>query len=116
MLIKAKVLQDAAWKDVVSKNKGVKDNGLLKLLGELKKVEDHEHDAAEKLLNDVLKLATQMKKDQAVAGLPAVLKHVTEMLAAAESAQRDVAKAHAEHEKAQKAKAEAEKAAAKKEA
>jgi hypothetical protein len=117
MLIKAKVLQDAAWKDVVSKNKGVKDNGLLKLLGELKKVEDHEHDDAQKLLNDVLKLATQLKKDKAVAGLPAVLKHVTEMLAAAETAQQDVAKARAEHEKAQKAKAEAEKkAAAKKEA
>jgi hypothetical protein len=28
-MIRSKVLNDGAWKDVLAKNKGVKDNGLL---------------------------------------------------------------------------------------
>src|SRR5690242_19371535 len=82
MLIKAKALSDAAWKDVLSKNKGVKDNGLLKALGELKKVPDDAHDAADRLLDEILKLATQLKKDKSVSALPAVAKYVGELIGA----------------------------------
>lgn len=31
-LLKSKVLNDSTWKDVLSKNKAIKDNGLLKTL------------------------------------------------------------------------------------
>lgn len=93
MLIKAKALSDAAWKDVFSKNKGIKDNGLLRTLGEIKKTPEHEHDEAGRLLDEVLKLAGQLKKEKAVAAVPAVAKYIVEVISAAETLQRDVAKA-----------------------
>lgn len=117
MLIKAKALQEANWKEVVSKNKALKDNGLLKVLGELRKVEDDAFDEARRLLDEVQKLATQLKKDKAASALPAVVKHLADMLAAAEAAERDVVKERAEKAREDKTKAEADKkAAAKKEA
>jgi hypothetical protein len=115
VLIKLKQLSDAGWKDVATKNK-VKDNGLLKLLGDLKKVGDDQHDEALKALDEVLKLAAQLKKDKSVAAAPAVVKYIGEMAGAAESMAREVGKAKAEQQKAVKLRAEAEqKAAAKKE-
>ena len=45
MLIKAKPLADAGWKDIVAKHK-LKDNGLLKVLERLKKFGDDELVAA----------------------------------------------------------------------
>lgn len=117
MLIKSKALQDATWKEVVSKNKALKDNGLLKVLGELRKVEDDAFDEARRLLDEVQKLAMQLKKDKAASALPAVVKHLADMLAAAEAAERDVVKERAEKAKEDKTKAEADKkAAARKEA
>ncbi len=100
MLIKSKSLADAAWKDVAAKNK-LRDNGLLKALEKLKRLDDDEHDDAAKTLDEAIKLAGQLKKDKAVAAVPAATKFIAEMLAAADTAQRDVAKAKAEHEKAQ---------------
>lgn len=107
-MIKSKSLSDAGWKDVAGKHK-VKDNGLLKVLGELKKCGDDDHDAASKLLDDVVKFAAQLKKDKAIAAAPLVSKHIAELLSAAESAVRDVAKAKSEADK--RAKTEAEKKA-----
>ncbi len=111
MLIRSKALGDAGWKDVAAKNK-LKDNGLLKALEKLKRLADDDHDEAAKTLDEVSKLATLLKKDKAVAAVPAAAKYIAEMLGAAEAAQRDVAKSKAEHDKASKAKAEAEKKAA----
>lgn len=111
MQIKAKVLSDAGWKDVVAKNK-VKDNGLQKALERLKRVPDDDHGEVEKILDELAKLIAQLKKDKAVAAIQAVVKYLAEMLASVESTQREAAKAKAEHEKVQKAKAEAEKKAA----
>ncbi|MBL8363148.1 MAG: hypothetical protein JNN18_21860 [Rubrivivax sp.] len=111
MQIKAKVLSDAGWKDVVAKNK-VKDNGVQKALERLKRVSDDDHGEVEKILDELAKLIAQLKKDKAVAAAQAVIKHLTEMMASVESTQREAAKAKAEHDKAQKAKAEAEKKAA----
>lgn len=110
-MIKSKVLSDVGWKDVSAKNK-LKDNGLLKALEKLKRVDDDDHAEATKVLDEVNKLAALLKKDKAVSAVPAAGKYIGEMLAAAEAAQRDVAKAKAEHDKGQKAKAEAEKKAA----
>ncbi len=61
-----------------------------------------------------MKLAAQLKKDKAVTSVAVVVRYLAEMQGDAELTLRDVAKARAEHDKAQKAKAEAEKAAAKK--
>ncbi len=111
MILKSKPLSDAGWKDVTSRHK-LKDNGLLKLLEKLKRLSDDEHDEATRMLDEACKLATQLKKDKAVAAAPAAAKYIGELLAAAESAQRDVGKARAEHAKVQKAKADAERKAA----
>ena len=111
MMIKSKFLGDAAWKDLAAKNK-VKDNGLLKALERLKRVDDDEHDEKASLLQEIAKLAMQLKKDRAVAALAPVAKYLAEVQGDAETAMREAAKERAEHEKAHKAKAEAEKKAA----
>jgi translation initiation factor 2B subunit (eIF-2B alpha/beta/delta family) len=110
-MIKSKVLNDSAWKDVLAKNKTVKDNGLLKVLAEIKKLEDDDHDEAQDILDQVQKLITQLKKSKEIAAAPAVAKFLAELITAADIAARDVAKAKAEADKEAKAEAEAEKKA-----
>ncbi|MBC7939913.1 MAG: hypothetical protein H7Z19_09160, partial [Chitinophagaceae bacterium] len=110
-MIKSKVLTDSAWKDVLAKNKGVKDNGLLKSLAEIKRLGDDDHDDAHGLLDQIQKLATQLKKSKEIAAAPAVGKFLAELTGAADTAVRDVAKAKLDAEKSAKAKAEAEKKA-----
>jgi len=104
----SKFLSDVGWKDVAAKN-NVKDNGLLKKLADFKKVGDDKHDDALKLLDEALKLASQLKKDKKTA--PAAGKYLDELTAAAETATRELAKAKAEADKLAKVKAEAEKKA-----
>jgi hypothetical protein len=111
MMVKSKVLTDSAWKDVLAKNKGVKDNGLLKVLADIKKVDEDDHDDAQKALDEVLKLIGQLKKSKEIAAAPAVGKFLAELASAVDSASRDVDKARAEASKVNKAKAEAEKKA-----
>lgn len=106
-VIKSKVLSDSAWKDVLSKNKGVKDNGLLKTLAEIKGLREDEHDDAQGLLEQLQKLVAQLKKSKEIAAVPAVGKFLAELSGAAETAVRDVAKAKAEADKKSKAEAEA---------
>jgi hypothetical protein len=111
MLIKSKYLGDAGWKDLASKNK-IKDNGLSKALERLKRVGDDDHDEKANVLEEVVKLAAQLKKDKAVAAAAPVAKYLAELQGDAEAAAREAAKSKAEHDKARKAKAEAEKRAA----
>jgi hypothetical protein len=111
MMVKSKVLSDGAWKDVLAKNKGVKDNGLLKVLADIKKVDEDDHDDAQKALDEVLKLIGQLKKSKEIAAAPAVGKFLAELASAVDSASRDVDKAKAEASKVNKAKAEAQKKA-----
>jgi hypothetical protein len=115
-MFNSKVLSDSAWKDVLAKNKDIKDNGLMKLLTSLKKLDDDEHDEAQKLLEQVQKLVGQLKKSKEVAAVPAVEKFIAELIKATDSAERDVAKDKAEADKAAKADADkkAKAAAAKK--
>ncbi len=108
MLIKSKSLSDAAWKDLVAKNK-LKDNGLLKVLERLKKFGDDEFDDGLKALEEATKLAGQLKKDKAVAAAAPAAKFIGELISAADSTQREITKAKAD---ADKKKAEAEKKAA----
>ena len=110
-MIKSKLLNESAWKDVLTKNKGVKDNGLLKTLADIKKLGDDDHDDAQQILDQIQKLAAQLKKSKEIAAVPAVGKFLAELAGAADTAVRDVGKAKAEADKTAKAKAEAEKKA-----
>ncbi len=105
-MIKSKALSDAGWKDIATKNK-VKDNGLLKALVKLGKLDEDEHDDALKTLAEVLKLAAPLQKEEAA--VAAAGKYLAELIDAADLAVREVtkAKAKAESAKARKAKADA---------
>jgi hypothetical protein len=106
-MIKSKVLADSAWKDVLSKNRGVKDNGLLKTLAGIRQLGEDDHDDAQGILEQIQKLAGQLRKSREIAAAPAVGKFLIELSGAAETAARDVAKAKAEADKKSKAQAEA---------
>ena len=109
IMIRSKVLSDAAWKEVLAKNKAVKDNGMLKALADIKKLGDDDHDNAQKILDDVVKLTAQLKKSKDTAASPAVTKFLAELSSAADVAMRDIAKAKVETKKA-RAEADAKKA------
>jgi hypothetical protein len=102
----SKFLSDSGWKEIAAKN-NVKDNGLLKKLADFKKVGDDQHDEGLKVLDEALKLATQLKRDKKTA--PAAGKYLDELTAAAEAATRELGKAKLVADKAAKSKAEAEK-------
>jgi len=108
-VIKSKLINDGAWKEVLAKNKGVKDNGLLKTLADIKKLGEEDHDDAQAILDQIQKLAGQLKKSKEIAAAPAVGKFLAELTSAADTAVRDVAKAKAEADKKAKAELEAKK-------
>ena len=110
-MITSKILNDSAWKDVLAKNKAVKDNGLLKSLTELKRLDEDDHDDFQKVLDQVVKLTGQLKKSKEIAAAPVAGKYLAELGTAAEASLREIAKARTEAAKAQLAKAEAEKKA-----
>ncbi len=91
----SKFLSDSAWKDVAAKNK-VKDNGLLKLLAEHKRLDEGEHDEVLGSLDEILKLAAQLKKAKDAAAAAPVVKYLTELVDTAETERRSVTKARAE--------------------
>ena len=108
----SKALSDSGWKDVAAKNR-IKDNGLLKLLADHKRIDEAKHDDAIASLDQIVKLATQLKKAKDVAAASAASKYVSELADAAESDRRAFVKAKAEAEKRTKAE-EAKKQDAKK--
>jgi hypothetical protein len=85
-MFKSKVLTDSAWKDALAKNRGVKDNGLLKALAEIRKLDDTDHDGAQELLDQIQKLVAQLRKSKEAAAVPAVGKFLVELTAAADAA------------------------------
>jgi len=109
----SKALSDSGWKDVSSKNK-IKDNGLLKLLADHKRIDEARHDEAIASLDQIVKLATQLKKTKEVAAASAAAKYVNELAQAAESDRSAIVKAKTEAEKKAKVEAEAKKQDAKK--
>ena len=104
----SKALSDSGWKDVAAKNK-IKDNGLLKLLADHKRIDESKHDEAIASLDQIVKLAAQLKKAKDVGAAAAAAKYVNEIADAAEADRRAVLKAKAEAEKKAKAEAEAAK-------
>lgn len=103
----SKFLSDVGWKDVAAKNK-VKDNGLLKELADYKRLADDKLDDQLDSLDQILKLATQLKKAKDVAAASSAVKYVGDVIDAAETERRVVVKAKADKAKD---KAEAEKKA-----
>ena len=83
----SRALSDSGWKDVAAKNK-IKDNGLLKLLADHKRIDEAKHDEAIASLDQIVKLAAQLKKSKEVGAAAAAAKYVSEMADAAESDRR----------------------------
>lgn len=107
-MIKSKLLSDASWKDVLAKNKTIKDNGLMKSLAEIKKLGDDDYDGAQKHLDEVVKLVGQLKKSKEVVASKDVTKFLGELASTAETALKEVAKDKAEAQKTTKLSAAAE--------
>ena len=107
----SRFLSDSAWKDLASKNK-IKDNGLLKVLADHKRLDDDEHDDVLESLDEILKLATQLKKAKEVAAVANVGKFLADVLDTVESQRRVVVKAKADAEKGAKADAKKQQEAA----
>ncbi|MEO8310265.1 MAG: peptidoglycan-binding protein [Caldimonas sp.] len=109
----SKALSDSGWKDVSAKSK-IKDNGLLKLLADHRRIDEARHDETIASLDQIVKVATQLKKTKEIAAVPAAAKYVNELAQAAESDRIATVKARAEAEKKSKAEAEAKKQESKK--
>jgi hypothetical protein len=101
----SKFLSDSGWKDVAAKNK-VKDNGLLKELADYKRLGDDKHDDLLQSLDQIVKLATQLKKAKDVAAASGAAKYVGDVIDAAETERRAVVKAKADYDKGAKAEAD----------
>jgi hypothetical protein len=93
-----KLLTESGWKAVLQKAK-VKDNGLQRALAAYEKLEEDEHDDRLKAIASVSQLASALKKAKDVAAIPAAVKYLADLISAAESEQRDIAKAKAAAEK-----------------
>ena len=100
----SKFLSDAGWKDIASKNK-IKDNGLLKALADHKRLDPDKHDQALDSLDEIIKLAAQLKKAKDVVAASAALKYIGELTNAAEGDRRAAVKAKADAGKSAEAEA-----------
>ena len=93
------------WKALATKFK-IKDNGLEKALISFEKVSEDAHDEALKAVGAVSQMASTLKKTKEVMAVPAVLKHLGDLIGAAEAKKNEITKHKAA---AAKADAEAEK-------
>src|SRR4051794_3019118 len=89
-----KLLTETGWKTTAAKF-NIKDNGLQRALADYQKAADDNHDDQLDALGEISKLATTLKKTKEVAAASAVAKYLGEILSAAGSEQREVAKAKA---------------------
>lgn len=105
----AKLLTELGWKTLAVKNK-VKDNGLQKALATYGNLDEEKYADRIKAVALVAKLAGDLKKAKEVTALGDVVKYLTNIMAAATEAQRDLTqqKALAEKSAAAAAKKEAE--------
>jgi hypothetical protein len=93
------------WKTLATKFK-VKDNGLEKALNSFEKIADDAHDEALKAVAAVTQMAVTLKKTREVMAAPPILKHLGDLINAAEAKKNEIIKSKAA---AGKAEAEAEK-------
>jgi hypothetical protein len=88
-----KLLTEAGWKAVLAKNPDkVKDNGLQKALARYEKWPEDATSERRDSLDQVIRLATELKKDKAVSAVPAVVKYLGDVATAAAKARAGIAK------------------------
>jgi hypothetical protein len=95
-----KALDDAAWKNLVQKNK-IKDNGLLKALATYTGLEDDAHEQSLKCLASISQLAANLKKVKEVAAAEDVVDYLADVVDAATAEKAAVTKAAAAAAKAE---------------
>src|SRR5262249_23820499 len=107
-MIDPKILTERNFKEALAKLK-FKDNGIQKALAAYDDLEDNDYDACVKVMTTANQCATSLKRAKDVAGVPAALKHINDLLLAIQTELKDLAKAKAEDAKAdaQAAKVEA---------
>jgi len=94
-----KLLTEDGWKANVVKFK-LKDKELQRALFFYENLEDDDFDFRLKALGKIAALASGLKRDREIAANDVVVKYLADMASAVQTAQRDVAKAKAEAEKA----------------
>lgn len=104
------ILSPNNWNSVAKKN-NVKDNGLGRALSVYEKVDEKKYDDQTKAIAAVIQFATALQKAKETVAIPALVKHLKDLIAAAESERRDIVGAKAEAEKALKAAAAVQKKA-----
>src|SRR5260221_10917702 len=98
----AKLLTESGLKAVLSKHK-IKDNGLEKALAAYEKLHDDAYDDCLETIVHVGKLAEALKKSKEVAALDEVTDYLDDLMDAAESEHKEVAKAKSAAGKAEAA-------------
>jgi hypothetical protein len=103
-----KLLTESGWKGLALKFK-VKDNGLLRALGNYEKIPDHKYAERLKAIASVSQLGSSLQKDAHVADVPIVCRYLDDVIDAADEEEGEISKAKALAEKSAKAEAMAEK-------
>jgi hypothetical protein len=85
----SRALSDSGWKDVAAKNK-FRDDRLLKLLADHKRVDEAKHDVAIASPDRIVKLAPRLKKTKEVGAAAEAAGCVSELADAADSARRAI--------------------------
>src|SRR5882724_8075140 len=105
-----KLLMESGWKTLASKWK-VKDNGLQRTLAAYENLEEKDYDERLKTITAISKLADALTKNDYVADVPVVSKYLDQVVDAADSEQREIAKEKAQAQKQQAGAALAQKKA-----
>jgi hypothetical protein len=87
-----RLLTQAGWKAVLTKNNAVKDNGLLVALARYEKYPEEATSERRDALDQVIRLAGILQKDKAVATLPVVLKYLRDVATAGVNERQQIAK------------------------
>jgi hypothetical protein len=106
-----KSLTENSWKTNSAKFK-IKNPDIQKALAAYDKVDDSDHDQLLDALAEIKNQALTLKKSKEVAANPALAKYIADMLTAAESQQRDVAKNKVQAQKDDAARKKSDAAAA----
>ncbi len=94
----SKLLTESGLKAILSKHK-IKDNGLQKALATYDKLDDDAHDDCLQTIAQISKLAAALKKVKDVAANKAVAEYLEDLMDAADSQEKEVAKEKADAEK-----------------
>jgi hypothetical protein len=97
-MIDPKLLTEKNWKEALAKLK-FKDIGMQKALAAYDGLDDDDYDGCLKVMGVANQCANNLKKSKDVAGVPAALKHINDLLAAIQAELKDLAKAKVDEQK-----------------